>query len=146
MPDNAVFISYAREDLAAVQQLKAGLEAAGVTTWFDMERLESGDDYDLKIQRNIARCSYFIPVVSAATQRRHEAYFRRELELRARPCAQHGRWRPVRAAGGRSMRPPLPRRWYRTDSRRCTSLQLQGGAVTPNFAERLVDFTRARKP
>ena len=78
MPDNAVFISYAREDLAAVQQLKAGLEAAGVTTWFDMERLESGDDYDLKIQRNIARCSYFIPVVSAATQRRHEAYFRRE--------------------------------------------------------------------
>ncbi len=67
MPDNAVFISYAREDLAAVQQLKAGLEAAGVTTWFDMERLESGDDYDRKIQRNIARCSYFIPVVSAAT-------------------------------------------------------------------------------
>src|SRR5262249_30459656 len=34
MPDNAVFISYAREDLAAVQQIKAGLEAAGVTTWF----------------------------------------------------------------------------------------------------------------
>ncbi len=78
MPDNAVFISYAREDLAAVQQLKAGLEAAGVTTWFDMDRLESGDDYDLKIQRNIARCSYFIPIVSTTTQRRHEAYFRRE--------------------------------------------------------------------
>ena len=78
MPDNAVFISYAREDLAAVQQLKAGLEAAGVTTWFDMDRLESGDDYDRKIQRNIARCSYFIPIVSATTQRRHEGYFRRE--------------------------------------------------------------------
>ena len=29
MPDNAVFISYAREDLAAVQKLKAGLDAAG---------------------------------------------------------------------------------------------------------------------
>src|ERR1700722_12396709 len=28
MPDNAVFISYAREDLAAVQLIKAGLEAA----------------------------------------------------------------------------------------------------------------------
>jgi hypothetical protein len=66
MPDNAVFISYAREDLAAVQKLKAGLDAAGVATWFDMERLESGDDYDRKIQRNIARCSYFIPVISAA--------------------------------------------------------------------------------
>ena len=54
MPDNAVFISYAREDLPAVQQIKAGLEAAGITTWFDMDRLEAGDDYDRKIQRNIA--------------------------------------------------------------------------------------------
>jgi hypothetical protein len=78
MPDHAVFISYAREDLAAVQQIKAGLEAAGIVTWFDMDRLEGGDDYDRKIRRNIERCSYFVPVVSAATQRRQEAYFRRE--------------------------------------------------------------------
>jgi len=78
MPENAVFISYAREDLPAVQKLKAGLDAAGITTWFDLERLESGDDYDRKIRGNIARCSFFLPVVSATTQRRHEAYFRRE--------------------------------------------------------------------
>ena len=78
MPENAVFISYAREDLAAVQKLKAGLDAAGITTWFDMDRLESGDDYDLKIRNNIARCSFFLPVVSATTQRRHEGFFRRE--------------------------------------------------------------------
>ena len=67
MPDNAVFISYAREDLPAVQRLKTGLDAAGIRTWFDLDRLEGGDDYDRKIQRNIARCSYFIPVVSATT-------------------------------------------------------------------------------
>ena len=78
MPENAVFISYAREDLAAVQKLKAALDAAGVRTWFDMDRLEGGDDYDRKIQKNIARCSYFIPVVSANTERRTEGYFRRE--------------------------------------------------------------------
>ena len=48
MPDNAVFISYARDDLPAVQQMKAGLESAGITTWFDMDRLEGGDDYDRK--------------------------------------------------------------------------------------------------
>jgi hypothetical protein len=78
MPEGAVFVSYAREDLAAVQKLKAGLEAAGVRTWFDLERLESGDDYDAKIRRNIARCSFFIPVISATTERRLEAYFRRE--------------------------------------------------------------------
>jgi hypothetical protein len=75
MPERAVFISYAREDLAAVQKLKAGLD---VTTWFDLERLESGDDYDRKIRGNIARCSFFVPIISATTQRRHEAYFRRE--------------------------------------------------------------------
>jgi hypothetical protein len=91
MPDNAVFISYAREDLPAVQRLKAALDAAGVTTWFDMERLESGDDYDRKIRQNIARCAFFVPVISATTQRRHEAYFRREWSYatdRARNIAE----------------------------------------------------------
>ncbi len=78
MPENAVFISYAREDLPSVQKLKAAMDAAGIVTWFDMDRLESGDDYDRKIRANIGRCSYFVPVVSATTQRRHEAYFRRE--------------------------------------------------------------------
>ena len=78
MPENAIFISYAREDLEAVQRLKAALDAAGLTTWFDLDRLEGGDDYDRKIRANISRCSYFLPVISANTQRRQEAYFRRE--------------------------------------------------------------------
>lgn len=78
MPENAIFISYAREDLPTVQRLKAGLDAAGLTTWFDLDRLEGGDDYDRKIRANIGRCSFFVPIISATTQRRHEAYFRRE--------------------------------------------------------------------
>ncbi|MEO7478200.1 MAG: toll/interleukin-1 receptor domain-containing protein [Lysobacteraceae bacterium] len=78
MPENAVFISYAREDLPAVQRLKAAMDEAGITTWFDLDRLEGGDDYDRKIRTNIARCSFFLPIISATTQRRHEAYFRRE--------------------------------------------------------------------
>ena len=78
MPPNAIFISYAREDLPAVQRLKGALDAGGFTTWFDLDRLENGDDYDRKIRANIARCSFFVPVISASTQRRHEAYFRRE--------------------------------------------------------------------
>ena len=32
----------------------------------------------IRIRGNIARCSFFLPVVSAVTQRRHEGYFRRE--------------------------------------------------------------------
>lgn len=78
MPEHAIFISYAREDLPAVQRLKAAIDAAGLTTWFDFDRLEGGDDYDRKISANIARCSFFVPVISANTQRRLEGYFRRE--------------------------------------------------------------------
>lgn len=78
MPDNAIFISYARDDLPAVQRLKAALDGAGLATWFDFDRLEGGDDYDRKISANISRCSFFLPVISATTQHRFEGYFRRE--------------------------------------------------------------------
>ncbi|MEY3137364.1 MAG: hypothetical protein RL580_1096 [Pseudomonadota bacterium] len=78
MRDRAVFISYAREDLPAVQRLKAQLDDAGIDCWLDMDRLESGVDFDLRIQRNITRCAYFIPVISTTTERRTEAFFRRE--------------------------------------------------------------------
>jgi hypothetical protein len=61
-----------------VQRLRASLTEAGLTVWFDLDRLEAGDDFDRKIARNIARCAYFIPVVSATTQHRQEGYFRRE--------------------------------------------------------------------
>ena len=91
MPDNAIFVSYAREDLPAVQRLKASMDAAGLVTWFDLDRLEGGDDYDRKIHANIARCSYFVPVISANTQRRLEGYFRREWSYavdRARNIAE----------------------------------------------------------
>jgi len=91
MPENAIFISYAREDLVAVQRLKAALDAAGLTTWFDFDRLEGGDDYDRKISANIARCSFFMPVISANTQQRLEGYFRREWSYavdRARNIAE----------------------------------------------------------
>jgi hypothetical protein len=143
MPENAVFISYAREDLPAVQQIKAGLEAAGVTTWFDMDRLEGGDDYDRKIQRNIARCSYFIPVVSASTQRRLEAYFRREWSYaldRARNMAEGARFIvPVTLDGITAAAAIVPERF-----RALRFAHLPGGQVTPEFARRLAEVTPAR--
>jgi hypothetical protein len=144
MPDNAVFISYAREDLPAVQEIKAGLEAAGITTWFDMDRLESGDDYDRKIQRNIARCSYFIPVVSGTTQRRHEAYFRREWSYaidRARNMADGALFvLPVTIDATRPAEALVPDRF-----KALHFTQLPGGNVPTEFAQRLSDFMRARQ-
>ena len=143
MPDNAVFISYAREDLAAVQQIKAGLESAGITTWFDIDRLEVGDDYDRKIQRNIARCSYFIPVVSAATQRRLEGYFRREWSYamdRVRNMADGALFiLPVCIDATNAGEALVPDKFKALHF----SL-LPGGHVPAEFAQRLADFMQAR--
>lgn len=145
MPDHAVFISYAREDLPAVQKLKAGLDAAGVRTWFDLERLEGGDDYDRKIQRNIARCSYFIPIVSAATERRLEGYFRREWSYaidRARNIAEGALFiLPVvidDTSGGEAQ---VPERFKAVHFTR-----LAGGEITPEFARRMQELFATRRP
>ena len=143
MPDNAVFISYAREDLPAVQQIKAGLEAAGITTWFDMDRLEAGDDYDRKIRSNITRCSYFIPVVSATTQRRLEGYFRREWSYamdRARNMADGALFiLPVSIDDTIAADALVPDKFKAVHF-----TQLPGGKVPAEFAQRLADFTQPR--
>lgn len=143
MPDNAVFISYAREDLAAVQKLKAGLDAAGIKTWFDLERLEGGDDYDRKIQRNVARCSYFIPIVSTATERRLEGYFRREWSYaidRARNIAEGALFiMPVTVDDTNGGDAQVPDKFKAVHFTR-----LPGGEVTPEFARRLKDLLAAR--
>jgi hypothetical protein len=143
MPDNAVFISYAREDLPAVQQLKAGLDAAGITTWFDIDRLEAGDDYDRKIRGNIARCSYFIPVVSATTQRRLEGYFRREWSYaidRARNMADGALFiLPVSIDGTTAAEALVPDKF-----KALHFSELPGGRTPPEFTQRLADFMQAR--
>jgi len=143
MPDNAVFISYAREDLPAVQRLKAGLDAAGIRTWFDLDRLEGGDDYDRKIQRNIARCSYFIPVVSATTERRLEGYFRREWSYaidRSRNIAEGALFiMPVCIDDTNAASAHVPDKF-----KALHIMRLPGGEVTPAFAQHLQDFLTAR--
>jgi hypothetical protein len=143
MPDNAVFISYARDDLPAVQRLKAGLDAAGVRTWFDMERLEGGDDYDRKIQKNIARCAYFVPVVSATTQRRLEGYFRREWSYaidRTRNMADEAVFiLPVCIDGTDGAAASVPDKFKSVHFTR-----LPGGEVSPEFARRLQDLLSSR--
>jgi hypothetical protein len=139
MPENAVFISYARDDLPAVQKLKAGLDAAGVRTWFDMDNLESGDDYDRKIRKNIARCSYFIPIVSATTERRLEGYFRREWSYaidRTRNMADEAIFvLPVCIDGTDQGAARVPEKF-----RAVHFTRLVGGEVTPEFVARLKEL------
>lgn len=82
-PRPTVFISYASEDREAVLRLREALTAAGVDVWYDANELGGGDAWDQKIRRQIRECDYFMPVVSATTERRKEGYFRREWRLAA---------------------------------------------------------------
>jgi hypothetical protein len=144
MPENAIFISYAREDLPAVQRLKAGMDAAGLTTWFDLDRLEGGDDYDRKIRANIARCSFFVPVISATTEHRHEAYFRREWSYavdRARNIAEGAVFiLPVCIDDTPEATALVPEHFKAVHMTR-----LPSGEATPGFLRRLQELLNGRR-
>ncbi len=76
-----VFLSYASEDRRAAQVLRDSLPAFGMEVWYDESDLVGGDAWDQKIRRQIRECDYFMPVISAHTEARHEGYFRREWRL-----------------------------------------------------------------
>ena len=76
-----VFLSYASEDRRAAQVLRDALPAFGMEVWYDESDLAGGDAWDQKIRRQIRECDYFMPVISAHTEARHEGYFRREWRL-----------------------------------------------------------------
>ena len=80
-PRPTVFLSYASEDRRAAQLIRDALPAFGMEVWYDESDLVGGDAWDQKIRRQIRECDYFMPVISAHTEARHEGYFRREWRL-----------------------------------------------------------------
>src|SRR5205085_1203622 len=46
--------------------------------WFDKSALKPGDNWDQHIRGAVQRCSLFLPLLSANTERRTEGYFRLE--------------------------------------------------------------------
>jgi TolB-like protein len=77
----AVFLSYAREDTDAARRIAEALRGFGVEVWFDQSELRGGDQWDARIRGQIKTCTLFIPIISATTQARDEAYFRLEWKL-----------------------------------------------------------------
>ena len=77
-PDEAVFLSYASEDRVAAIRIREALEQAGIDVWFDQKKLEAGDDYRLKIFRNIENSSFFLPILSGHTVTMNRRFFRLE--------------------------------------------------------------------
>jgi hypothetical protein len=141
MKPGSVFISYSRADVGAGEKLQGALERAGIDVWFDQRRLESGDDFDLQIKRNIRSCSYFLPIISASTQSRHEAYFRLEWDLaveRSRLIAESVPFvLPVAIDPVPESEALVPERF-----RSVQWTRLPGGEPTPEFVERMVRLIR----
>lgn len=77
----SVFLSYASEDRAEARAIGDALRKHGLDVWLDESELGGGDAWDQKIRRQIRDCDYFMPVISARTDARHEGYFRREWRL-----------------------------------------------------------------
>ncbi len=76
-----VFLSYASADREAARVLKDALPDLGLEVWYDESDLGGGEIWDQKIRKQIRECDYFMPLISAQTEARHEGYFRREWRL-----------------------------------------------------------------
>ncbi len=141
MKPGAVFLSYASQDVEAVQKLRDALVAAGLDVWFDRRLLGSGDDFDQQIKRNIRTCALFLPVISANTQARHEGYFRLEWSLaaeRAKLIAETIPFiLPIALDGVPDQGALVPERFLQVQWTR-----LPGGGATPEFIERMVRLVR----
>lgn len=79
----SIFISYSSDDREAARTLRDALATLGLEVWYDENELGGGDAWDQKIRRQIRDCDYFMPLISASTERRKEGYFRREWRLAA---------------------------------------------------------------
>ena len=77
----SVFLSYASEDREAARSIGDALTGFGLDVWLDQSELGGGDAWDQKIRKQIRECDYFMPIISAQTEARHEGYFRREWRL-----------------------------------------------------------------
>ena len=134
MEDGAVFLSYASEDLPQAQRIREDLERAGVDVWFDKADLERGDEYELKIKRNIEKCSLFVPVISRNCLTPKRRFFRIEwshaqsVALQVPPSMQF--ILPVAVDDTSPDEPFLPEKWSRLHWQR-----LERRQTTPEFVE-----------
>jgi TIR domain len=80
-PAPTLFLSYASGDRDAARVLRDGLQTLGLEVWYDESDLGGGEAWDQKIRKQIRECDYFMPLISAQTEARHEGYFRREWRL-----------------------------------------------------------------
>ncbi len=143
IPNGAVFVSYASDDLEAAGRLAEGLRAAGLEVWFDKDALQMGDDWARSIRRGLEQCSLFLPVISRQTlsEENRRRYFWREwndADDFARGMAPGEAYIvPVVIDDTRIDHAQLPDSFKKAQGR-----SLPDGKVTPDAAELLVQLVR----
>jgi len=143
IPNGAIFISYASDDLEAASRLAEGLRAAGLEVWFDKNALQMGDDWARNIRRGLEQCSLFLPVISHQTlsEENRRRYFWREwndADDFARGMAPGEAYIvPVVIDDTRIDHAPLPDSFKKAQGK-----SLPDGKVTSEVAELLVELVR----
>jgi hypothetical protein len=138
IPPGAIFVSYAREDEAAAASLVAGLQAGGCTVWYDLQRMQAGENWENALEDEVKEgCSLFLSVISNTTQATRESYYHAERNWAAE--------RVQRMADGEVFYIPVvidmsddfpPLREPRS-FRHKQATRLIGGVVTPDFVARI---------
>ena len=75
-----IFLSYAREDYAAVKKLYERLKAAGYQPWMDKVDLLKGDDFTTAIPKIIRETDFFIVCLSTRSVVKR-SFVQREIKL-----------------------------------------------------------------
>lgn len=126
-----LFISYASEDRPYVELIKQQLDREGIDAWYDEEQLAAGDDFSNKIEDNIQRCSYFIPIISQHT-RLEDRYFWFEWNIAIK--------RSYRFSSQYPFIQPIVidhtsynSSWVPNEFKKCTWLTLKNGQLPPAF-------------
>ncbi len=81
MESGAVFLSFSSVDRDIVRNIKESLDQAGLDVWFDEQDLDYGISWDTEIQRNINKCSIFLPCISQKAAQVDNGVFRSEWKL-----------------------------------------------------------------
>jgi hypothetical protein len=80
-----VFLSYASDDVEAIDRIRQGLAVRGLTVWQDKTNLRAGDRWQEQIEQIIKRVDFFLFVQTPHMDRRDAALedgvYNRELAL-----------------------------------------------------------------
>jgi hypothetical protein len=77
-----IFLSYSHDDIGAARVLCSELETIGAgVIWFDKSMLHPGDEWERQINAALKRCDLFLPLLSANTEARTDAYFHNEWRI-----------------------------------------------------------------